>query len=369
MLLKDIINHTKTVLPLFTDKFATNVDIISITKVGNIVTVNTIAHGLSVGNEINITGVKTLIPITNITTASGVATATCSVNHDLTPGFTLSVEIESTQAEYNGVFTLGGVNDRKIFRFNVVGSPPVGTGTLKTFHNIGFNGPHIVTEVVDADNFRFVLDDPNLTAGTGDNMLVQKNIRISGGALTQRFIDTYTKQEEGDLWGFFQLDDMVTSSDRTINNDSKNERKIGEDFKLTLIQDMHFYVFINVKEEVSARAGIDLAQELARPIYKTLAALIPDNVFTTEQETILMPASHGIESYEIPLLVYRYSFQFTTYMLAGGCGDDQVEFMANTGDTLPNFKTRAFLDFKWDIRNEFDVAVKVDEFEVPQSKE
>ena len=369
MLLKDLISQTRSVLPLFTEDFTENISISSITKVSDTVTVVATSHGLSVSDQVLISGVKTEVTITSIIAVDDIATATCSTDHDLTLGYTLNVVVASPESVFAGTFQLLSVPDKFTFTYQFTGVPAgSSTGTLETFHNRGFNGPQTVTAVVDTDTFEYTLVNDSISAGTGSNMLVMKLPRITGAATLDRAIENYTRQNTDVIWGYFILDDAVTSDDRQINNDSKNERQIGEDFKLRLIQDAHFYIFIPDQDRKTGRESMDFAQALAAPLYKALAGFLVPNSFTTSQQTLLMPASHGLEDYQTPFLTYRYTFQTTEFMLREGVNSDVTSFMANSGDMLPRFLTRAFREFEWKITNDFDEVIKDDKFEIPPSK-
>ncbi len=362
MFLYDLINHTCSTLPLFTDKFTDNTDISAVSKSGDTVTVTATAHGLSVDDVVIISGVKTTVSITDITTTDGIATATCATEHDVVVGYPKYVEIDSATSEYNGTFEVLTAPTLTTFTFKVTGTPGSGTGTLKTFHNLGFNGVQTVASVTDANTFTYTLENDAISTGNGDNMLVMGSPRISGGAELDRVVDSYTRQNTDELWGFFVLEEADTSNDRTINNDSKNERQLFEDFKLRIIQNASFYVFIPTHDEISGRLAMDNAQELLKPIYKTLAGFVPENPFITEQQTVLMPSNHQLASYNGSFLVYRYQFQSTEFVLRNGESQDKTEFMANTGDILPNFNTSAFKRFDWMVNNEEAETVKDDEF-------
>lgn len=364
MFLYDLIAHTKANLPLFSEKFSDNSAISAISKTGDDVSVEATAHNLSVGDIVMISGVKTSVEITNITTSGGIATATCATNHDLTGGYTLEAEIASPESAYDGRFTIASVPDIKTFTFQVSGSPSDSTGTLTTFQNYGFNGAQEVTDIIDEDNFKYNLSNDSLLAGTGTNMLLMKDIRISGAATTDRALTSYTKEETDKLWGFFVLDPIAISEDRTGDSDAANERQPGEDFKLRIIDNVSFYVFIPTHDEISGRAAMDLAQELAKPIYKVLAGYIPESVFVSEPQTLLMPIGHSLLDYDGAFIIYRYQFQTTEFMLSQGESEYPEEFMANTGDTLPNFRTTGFKLFEAQLKNTYNEIVKDDNFEV-----
>ena len=364
MFLSDLVNQTKSFLPLFTELFTDNVSINSISKSGDDVTVSATAHGLILGQEMVISGVKTEIVITTISTTGGIATASCATDHDLTLGFTLTAEIISAESAYNGRFNLLAAPDSKTFTFKVSGTPPDSSGTLRNFHNLGFNGAQIVTEVVNVDTFKYVLENDSLLAGNGDNMLVMKEPRIARAADLERADDSYTKKKTNELWGFFVLEPSPTSNDRTINNDSNNERQPTDEFKLRIIDNATLYVFIPTQKDLTGGIAMDQAQALLRPIYKTLAGYIPQKVFSPPQQTLLMPDGHEVTGYNAAFFIYEYRFQTTTFMSAQGCADDPAEFMANSGDTFPSVNTSGFKLFNWKAKNDKLEIVKDDNYEV-----
>jgi len=374
MKLSDLILRTSSVLPLFDPRFTDNIVITAVSKTGDDVTVTAPGHQLKVGKKIIISGVKTDIPLTDITTTNGIATAKSTVDHDLSLGFPVNAQIASGESAYNGVFKIEDVPpfDPELplgpgffsFTFKVVGTPPPSTGTLSTFHTLGFNGVQTVTEIVDDNNFKYQLQNDRLTTGSGPNMLLMKNPRISGAATLDRAIDSYTRQNDGEIWGFFIFGGMDTSSDRTVDNDSKNEKIKAADFKLRLINDVTLFLFIPTHTDLSGRSAIDTAQELAKPIYKTLAGYIVDTEFTTEQQTMLMPSAHFLEDYQKAFLIYAFDFQVTQFMLAQGSDPDPDEFMADTGDIISDVNTRALRTFEAIVHNTFEEIVKDDVFEV-----
>jgi hypothetical protein len=299
------------------------------------------------------------------------AFCTSTVDHDLTEGFLSQVQIISDESQYNGTKDLLNVFSSTLFSIKITGTSGDSTGTLRTFHNAGFNGVVTVDSVADSDTFTFTLQDDRLSSGSGDDMLVMASPRISGAATLDRAIAAYTKMDANELWGFFVFQGMDVSDDRTTNNDSKAERLPQEDFKLRLVNDFTFYVFVPTKDEISGRSAIDLCQQLAAPIYKTLAGFAPSSQFRTKQETVVVPSSHNFEEYSTPelgpsVLIYGYDFQTTEFLLREGSSENIDDFMANTGDVLPNLSTRAFRNMNWQLDNEFDNVVKNDDYHISE---
>jgi len=442
MLLKDIIDHTQSVLPLFTDKFTTNISITSVSKSGNDVSVAATAHGLSVSDQVLISNVRTdivltdirnFISITTLTLSGTTATATSAghtletmdiittsgsdqgeyngrfsikkisddqfsyqiagapvtpatgaiigtlnniaiakstVDHDITPGYITKVTITSAEAAFNGTFDLVNTPTpvQTTFRFKITATPAApSTGTLHTFHNLGFNGVQTVTSIIDANNFEFQITDSRLTTGSGGGMLLMKKPRISGAADLDTLIESYTKIDANGnplnpLFGFFIFNGIDVSKDRNLDNDATIEIQTADDYKIRLINNFSFIVFVPTKNEISGREAVDLCQELSKPIYKTLVGFLPPNEFVSPQSVVVAPISQNILDYNRAYLVYEYAFQVTEFISSSANPGNVNEFLGNTGDVLASFDTRAFRKFNSQIVNEFDTIIKNDEY-------
>lgn len=443
MLLSDLITHTQSVLPLFTDKFTTNKTITTISKSGDDVTVTVAGHGLSVNDKVIISNVKTDVALSSITndltvssitrsgnvatvTTSGnhylnnndqvimagadqtdyngtfkvtvktattftylvdsgattpatgtitakvnnIATATASSDHDLTEKYSKKVALTSTESSYNGTFEISDIIDKTIFRFKMTGTATASTGTLSTFHSQGFNGVQTVTEVVDTNNFKYVLDNDGISAGSGSTMKMMTRPRITGAATLQRAIDSYTKKNESELWAFWTFDQGTDAdNNRNVNNDSINERIKGSDMKTRMINNPTLYLFIPThKTDLSGRAAIDEARQLSVPLYKTLVDYVPEQVYVSEIQTVLMPTGHEpVDFDEIPAyLVYRFRFQATEFLSNASSEQDPTEFMSGTGDGVGVLNNRAFRLFNFKIDNSQNVIIKNDEFDIKE---
>lgn len=366
MKLSDIVVHTKVTIPFFTDKFSDTATILSISKNNDTVSVNSINHGLSVDQSIKVTGVRTKTIISNITTLNGVATATCETTPDLND--IQFVDIQSPEPAYNGRFEITLINSNRLqFKFDVEGTPPPSSGYLTTYENVGFNGTHIVTNVINDDNFEYKLENNNLVSGTGTNMQFLTNTRIFGASTIERVIESFTDSGNPEkVCGYIVLEGSDTSNDRNTNNDSVAERVPGEDFQITLIKLVSFYVMIPISNTVLGLDGIDLAQELERDIYRSLAGYAPESLFVSNDKTYLVPVSSTIYADNGAYIVYLYQFEATERVVdkAENKRKDNSVFIPNSGDTFPNFNTTSFRDIEIKYVNDNEQISKQDKWEV-----
>ena len=202
MLLEDIINHTKSILPLFTDEFTSNVSISSITKAASVVTVNTSSnHGLSVGDKALVAGVKTNISMTTITTdiptissvtsSKTIATVTTATNHYLKIGDKVQMS-GADQTEYNLLGSVLAVTDLT-FSYRVYVTPVTpATGTITG------TTPDIATATCDADH--------DLTEGFQNRVEVTSAESVFDGTKVLRDVPTSL---------VFRYDITGTASDST----------------------------------------------------------------------------------------------------------------------------------------------------------
>ena len=370
MRLADLVNHAHSVLPLFTDKFSDRVSITGVSKSSDTVTVTADKHGLSVGDQVVISNVRTDVPITSITFVDDIATATTTVDHDLVPGpgAIEKVVISSDEPAFNGTFDLIDTPSPVIntFRFKITQTPAgSSTGTLHTFHNEGFNGVREVSAIVDSDNFEYELESDRLVGGSGDDMYLTKGFRISSAADADTAIDSYTKKDTDKLCGFFVFNGVDISKDRKLDNDASIEIRVSEqEYKIRMINNISLLVFVPTRGQISGAEAVDTCLELARPIYKTLVGYLPSTEFVSAQEVVLAPISQNILEYNRAFLVYEYTFQETEFLSSNRCPDNVNEFMGTSGDTLPTFKLRAFRRINSQYINEFDTIVKDDEYDI-----
>lgn len=371
MRLSDLVIHTQSVLPLFTDKFSTTKAITGISKTGNNVTVTASSHGLSGGNQVLLSGIMNAVPITSITFSGQIATCTTSVDNDLTAGFVSKVVIESPEPVFDGTFDLVGFPSSTQFQFRFTGTPAgSSTGTLKTFFSLGLNGVQTVTSVTDSNNFVFENTNAQIVGGDGDNMLMTTDIRISAASNLDILIASFTDSQDEitldkDFYGYFVFDNMTISKDRSVNTDATQNLLTSNQFKLVAINQFHFYVFVRTSDQLAGRSAIDDCLDLAKPIYKTLLGYKPATQFVSEQEVVVAPIGHQLIDYAGPYLIYDYQFEVIEYIVNNPCAENVSEFMGNYGDSYAAMDTVAFRLFNSQMLNDFDTIVKNDNFQIP----
>ncbi len=318
MILQEITNEFKSFLPLFTDMFTTNIDISSVTKVGDTVTIVTsTAHGLTVGRQVTLTGIENTIPISSLTRSGNVATAVTSSDTDLTEGFFPTIKVSGAdQADYNGTFELKNVIDRTTFTYKVQNLPTTpATGTIK-YHdklNLGFNGEYEVITAPDSTTFTVTNSDPILVEGSGSGMQLKLGIRISAAANIERVLSVYTKKSFEELWGFIVPLGAVIDKDRKMDNDAVSIRTTNTNYQQRRIKNFAFYVFIPTKLEIGGRTAADIADDLIPSLYKSILGYRVASPFVSSPYSIITPIGDNLFTYNTAFYVHEYTFQFYSF--------------------------------------------------------
>jgi hypothetical protein len=273
--------------------------------------------------------------------------------------------MSSTISEYNGDKRITSVPSSTTFTFNVTGTPAQGTGTLHTFHSIGFNGWHEITAVLDANKFQFTFNNDRLTAGSGSDMKLVTGLQISAVATLERAIKLYTDKKINTPFLFIVPEGSDASADRNTQNDANSETTSTEQFYLKLVNNFSFYLFIPTVNELTGSKAIDLAFNILPSLYKTVAGYRPSTFFQNTSNTLMVPLGHGAISYNDAYLVYSYSFETTETILSTQTANyvqDTSQFMYNSGDTYTNTETVAFRSFENAFQNDNCENVKDNNF-------
>jgi len=313
-----VINQLALRLPQYTDKFTTNISVVSLTRSGTTVTVETAAvHGLTVGKQVNIQGAKTPLTIASLTRSGTVGTLVLDNNHDMTEGENTSVELSgAVEAEFNGTFTLLSVQNRKTITFTMADAGPVtATGTPLLLNGASilqqYNGLWAVATVPDTTHFTYEITDTTLYTPAAGTISARLEPRISGAISEERLIAAYTAQPTGNYWAFVVLGDVIASKSRHIESDAVDNLQRGHEYRQQIVQPFTVFVFIPTSAEVSARDARDAAEDLFRPICRALIQKKFDSGLNVGAQNPVVFTDHGFVAYNAAFYVHSYAFQAT----------------------------------------------------------
>lgn len=310
----DIVQHLARFLPLHVDDFTTNVSISSLTRSGTVATAVTLApHGLVANASVCITGAKTPIAVSSLTRSGIVGAMVTLSDHDMTENAGFMVEISgAAEPEFNGVFQLHSVDNRRTIRFVMADAgPTVATGSPLLLSGSGYlssyNGLVQVQTVPTPLSFTFTVPSTLFTPAAGT--IKAKGLpRISAAIDLDRILSSYTKQLAGNAWAFVVLGDAVADKSRHEDTDATNNIQRGNYFNARLIQSIDIYVFMPTANELSGRIARDRCEELLAPICRCLLmAKFPSLVENSNNP--LQLSGHGFQAYNSAYYVHRYAFE------------------------------------------------------------
>lgn len=318
---KDIINQLTGKLTSLVDDFTSNISALSLSRAGTTVTVQTDgSHDLAVNDVVNIVGAKTPITILSIDRVGIVATLVTSTAHDITKslGFE-NVEIEgANETEFNGTFKLLEVPNRMSIKFEVDDSGPTsatGSPLLINGENIfrTYNGLQKVI-TVQTTSFKYTISDNTLFTPPRGTIIVKKSPRISASVNYDRAVESYTKQDDGNMWLFVVMGDGTAQKNRNITIDSTDNIQTSQFFNQRINQIFDLYVFIHTTNEIAARQARDRAEELLLPICQSILLTKIDTLLTNKFQNPIQFNNHGFNQYTNVFYVHRYTFESTLQM-------------------------------------------------------
>lgn len=319
MLATDIINQLAVRLPQYSDKFTTDLSVISLTLSGSTVTAQTAAaHGLAVNKAVNIVGAKSPIVINSLTRSGTIGTLVTDTVHDFIKHSSGSQTVElngSIEAEFNGTFVLLNIPNRNTVTFTMVDSgPTTATGSPLLLNGSSylqsFNGLHKITAIPAADQFQYEITTTPPTNTAAGTITAKTDPRISGAINEQRVIEAYTGQSlPDDWWAFVILGDVSASKSRRINSDATDNIQRGNEYRQQIIQPFSILVLIPTSGEIAARKARDECEQLFRPLCRSLLfSKLDSGLFVGAQNPITF-VGHGVFAYDTAFYAHLYQFE------------------------------------------------------------
>lgn len=311
----DIITQMSVLLPQLTDKFTTDVSVLSMVRSGTEITVVCNApHDLEVGQAFAVTGTDVPIAISSLTRSGTVGTLVTATNHDLTEAIAATIRITgATESEFNDTFTRISIVNRKTITFVMADSGAVtatGSPVLRDAESKlrDYNSTYEVDSVTDPVTFKYTQSVSGLPDPAGTIVLRTKP-RISSGINIERIEALYTEHGVDEYWAFIVLEGVTASQSRYIESDALDNQQRNSNFRQQLVEPFTVYVFIPVETEVAARESRDEASDLLRPILRSLLfSRLSTGLYADVLNTVQF-AGHDVYSYNTSVYIHAYSFQ------------------------------------------------------------
>lgn len=355
MYLRDVITQLRSELPKYSTKFSERVAISSLSYAGGIVTVVTATdHGLETGDITSIVDAKQRTPITSITEADGVATVTTTIDHDLTTDYhdqddQPDIEISGvTVGAYNGDWSLSDVTSRRIFTFEISGSPiDANDGYLLEPSPGGYSGLKEITKINDTT---FTFTTSKTLATEGQRGYAHTNLRLTRSVTIDRFIEAYSKQLADDWWGVVVPENVQAAKNRHIFSDPTDMPTNGDEYRQKLIDNFSLYIIVPSKNDIAGGASYDEIIEESVGIFKALVGATLNSPYSISSFTKVIFEGHQFYTFLKAFYVHQFQFSVTDEIVNDDISTVEIDV--------------AFRDLDYDIINENDEVIMENSIEL-----
>lgn len=302
-------NGTKTLIE------SKRIEITSLTKSGDTITaVTSEDHGFIVNSkfEIKIWGAKQQLYNQNAIVVASTPTSTSFT-------YTIKGETISPATTVNKIYCQA-LNNKNVFFFEVENNPTTpATGTIYQLlsWNGGYNGAKTIT-LVDPDTFTYILDISPLNSPAQGTITVDYGTKVDGAVNLTRAIESYTSQSQNVYWAFVVINPTVASKNRKELTNATTVIMDGQRYEQNVLYNFDIFVFIPSGDSVAGAEEFDDAQDLLRPILKSVAGVSfdsPLNEHDSGTYTKVTFSNEGFERYEKAFYIHRFNFNVTGYIL------------------------------------------------------
>jgi hypothetical protein len=235
---------------------------------------------------------------------------TTNAAHDITMGYTDQIELRGfTNTALNGLFDIYGVPSRTTFEIVFATVPTLnGSEVLREDREIGLNGRHLITKIVDINTFQIALTGlPTFDLLAVPIIKLAKGFRMQVASDWNRAKNLYTDQTLPYL--FVIMDDAKVSKDRAISNDATSVNNPQTALRLRIINKFAIDVIIPTKDDMSG----SLASETC---WTTILAMILNVMYGKKLQTMETTeflvgfVDHGSLEYNTAFYGHGYSFEY-----------------------------------------------------------
>lgn len=311
----DVVARLALTLPQLTGLFTRNAGVLSLSRSGTTVSAQCAAdHGLRPGDAVAIAGAVVPIPASSLTRVGPVGTLVTSTDHDLTRAVAPTITLDgAAEAEFVGTFPVIQVKNRRTITFEMADAGPTtatGSPVLEGGESAlrDYNSTYRVLQAPTSSLFTFEHSVAGLPNPTG-SIEARARPRISAAASFERAERAYTEKVADELWLFVVLGDVEASKSRRIESDATENQPRNVEFRQQLVQPFSVFLFVPSSESVGGRAQRDAAEDLFRPICRSLLfSALDSGLYVGEQGTVQF-TRHGTTGYDGSLYVHEYAFE------------------------------------------------------------
>lgn len=312
-------------LPVYTDLFADAINgSAAYSLAGNLITINSVGHGLETGDVIPVHQADVINPITGVSFASGIATLTTTFNHDRTNTTkdayykTNKAELEGfADSNYNGEFDVQLLPSRT--QINITEDADV-IGALGDLVEAQFTliTSYSVTKV-DDDNFTVVSPRVYPDGTAFKNFKYIKSARVHLAANASRALSAYTKIDSDKAVIFILFGPETVSKDRNSLSDAITSATSQNPVRLTYLPEVSFLVFLNTSDDLTGAKAMQTIYEEVKPALRRTMFAHGFNKEDVDIQFRAVESDNLQEFYDTAAYVHRFSYQIP-YQITQGQG-------------------------------------------------
>lgn len=311
--------HFQEFIPKLTDKFSDNALVTGEIIDGDpqILRVTDNNHGLTEGKKIVFVDGKISNPITAVQLfadpSGNVLRFTTESDHDLTKGYTASVELSGfTDSGLNGEFALVDVPNRKTFEIEYPTLPILnGNEALEEIWEVGVNGLLTISNVIDVNTYEISLDGkPNFTPGTLPQLKRASNMRMEVAVDAERASAVYNAEKDPDkLWLFVIMGNSTANKDRNLQSDAVQANTAQNDGRVLMINTFSVNVYFpTIQQKSGANASEQAWNEILTLMLYVGSGLRFDDFGNTRYLTTMI--DHGSALYNNAYYSHSYTYEY-----------------------------------------------------------
>ena len=338
-------------------------------------------------DQVNYNGQKTLvwkapvIEIESITMVGDVATVLTKTPHGLNTNIKLRCSIFGiNQDPYNQKnIQVSGVIDETSFTYTVYGAienavPNIRTGLMQmqielnantfifevpsgqitpatgtifqlTMYQSGYNGYKTVLTVPTPKIFTYTITEQPLSPAQG-SPIVQLSPCVESFITLQECSQHFQSENSASSqnWIYVVLSDENSSKNIRTKGDSLSYGESGIAIREESDQSIDIYIYLpngvsSGRNELSSANLRDLGYGFKPFVYSALLGFKPSSNLLNQNYSQLLPVNNGVQDYNGAVLIYRYSFQATSW--------------TNTEDAIARGDMFAFKGFNFDVMDNF----------------
>jgi hypothetical protein len=223
----------------------------------------------------------------------------------------------------NGTIQMQIELNANTFLFEALGnevSPATGDIFQLSTYQSGYNGYKTVVSVPSDTSFTYEIEETPFSPAQG-SIIVQTYPCVESFITLEECTKHFLSANEGTSqnWIYVVLDDENSSKNTRTKGDSLSYGENGIAIREEAFQNVNIYIYLpngvdSGRNELSSANLRDLGYSFKPFIYKALLGFKPSSNLDDNSYSQLMPINNGVQDFNGAIMIYRYTFQATSWI-------------------------------------------------------